>query len=229
MFFLGTFIDAGCILVFGLLGTLFKGKLPEKSSKDLLNICGVFVILIGFFISSRFKSFEVTVASVALGYVLGNLLGLQSKLESISSRIFQKSKRFSNGIAGPFVYASICSTVGSLGVLGAVQEGVYGDKSILLSKAAIDAIASFIFGSSMGIGVAFSFISVFVFQFAISYIASIWGEALFQPLIAPFSGAGGLIIAILGFQLLKVVDVKAADFLPSLVIAPLVASFWSAT
>ena len=134
-------------------------------------------------------------------------------------RIFQKQGkgRFSEG----FVTASIVFCTGPMAILGAIQDGLSGDYQLLGIKSVLDGVAAVAFSATLGFGVAFSSLSILLYQGAITIFAVFLEPILTEPMILEITATGGLLIVGIGLKVLDLVQIKLANFLPALVIAPL--------
>ncbi|NDJ34331.1 MAG: DUF554 domain-containing protein, partial [Chloroflexi bacterium] len=129
------------------------------------------------------------------------------------------SNRFIQG----FVTASLLFCVGPLTIIGSIQDGLSGDATILTVKAMLDGFASLAFASTLGIGVAFSALTVLVVQGGISLLAGVASAILTEPMITELSATGGMLIVGLSVSsLLQITPIRVGNFLPALLIAPLI-------
>ena len=75
----------------------------------------------------------------------------------------------------------------------------------------------YLFASAMGIGVAFSAVSVLAYQGLLTLV-SIWLKPYVTPLmLAELTGIGGAFVLMIGLGLLDIKKLKTGDFLPALV------------
>jgi uncharacterized membrane protein YqgA involved in biofilm formation len=150
------------------------------------------------------------------------LQGFGGKLE----RLFIKEKgggdednRFIRG----FLTASLVFCVGPMTILGSIQDGLTGDYRLLAIKSVLDGFASLAFASSLGVGVLFSVIVVLGFQGSLSLLATQVQAFISEAMITEMTAVGGiLLIGIAISSLLEIKAIRVGNFLPSLVIAPLI-------
>ena len=136
------------------------------------------------------------------------------------SRIFRISEPFRG-----FVTASLIFCVGPLSILGAIQDGLLGDFNLLAIKSTLDGFAGLAFASTLGIGVAFAAVTVLVYQGVISLAAMFLGAALGSvsretPWVIEMSATGGVLIMGISMILLNLKQVRVANLLPAVFIAP---------
>ena len=109
-----------------------------------------------------------------------------------------------------------------MAILGSVQDGLTGDYQLLVVKSILDGFASLAFAASMGVGVLFSIIPVFLYQGGITLLA-VQAQSFFtEAMITEMSAVGGVILLAIGIGgLLELRPIRTANFLPALVLAPL--------
>ena len=109
-----------------------------------------------------------------------------------------------------------------MAILGSIQDGLSGDYSLLTVKSMLDGFASVAFSASLGWGVSFSAFSICLYQGSITLFAGLFEKILTQPMIVEMTATGGVIIVGIGLKLLNLKEMRLANFLPALVIAPLI-------
>ncbi|MPN50582.1 putative membrane protein YdfK [bioreactor metagenome] len=161
----------------------------------------------------------IVIASIAVGSVIGELLDLEGKLEkgcaSLESRIGDNAKGFSAG----FIAASLIYCTGSMAVLGSFEEGLGGYPSLLLAKGLIDGLTSIAIAASLGFGVIFASVPVFLYQGTLTLAAGWIQPFMSQPAIIEMSATGGLMLVGIGINLLGFMKIRVMNMLPGLVIA----------
>lgn len=226
----GTLINAAAVLAGTSLGTLLGGRLPERIRETVMHGLGLFTLVLG--VSQGLEAFRppladvtrgvvlVILGSVLVGGVLGELLrierGLDRAGEALKARFGRGQARFTEG----FVVASLVFCVGPLTILGSIQDGLTGDYQLLAIKSLLDGFAALAFASALGWGVGFSVITILVYQGALSLSASALAGAFSDAMIAAMSAVGGILIIGIGLRLLSLREVRVANLLPALVLAP---------
>jgi uncharacterized membrane protein YqgA involved in biofilm formation len=218
---IGTLINGGAVISGSLLGYLVGHKLGNSMRNSLLQGLGLVTILIGLKMALETKHLLVLLVSVLLGVIIGELLKIDQwldKLGKLLERVIKKKgeSRFSQG----FVTGSIVFCTGPMAILGAIQDGLSGDYQILGIKSVLDGVASVAFAATLGIGVAFSSVSILLYQGALTTFAVFLGPILTEPMILEITAVGGLLIVGIGLKVLDLVQIRLANFLPALVIAP---------
>lgn len=231
MFGLGTIINVAAIVLGGLFG-LFGGKwLSEKCQETMIRgvgICVLFISIAG--AMEQMLAVEggklisggtlMLVISVALGGLCGELLRLDQALERFGIWLRDKSgNRSDGGFLDAFITASMTVCIGAMAVVGAVEDGIYGDYSILAAKGLLDFFIIMVMASSLGKGCLFSAVPVGIFQGSVTILAK-----LVQPLLTPaalqnLSLVGSVLIFCVGINLIWKNTIRLANLLPSLIFA----------
>ena len=220
---LGTAINTGAILTGTLIGASAGSRLPERIRTMVLQVLGLVIMLIGLQMSLQTKYILVVLGALISGGLLGEALCITDGLEKLGSFLQsnlakQQSSRFGEG----FVTASLVFCVGPMAILGSIQDGLLGDYRLLAVKGMLDGFISIAFAASLGWGVALSALSVMIYQGSITLFAGVLSQVLTDPMINEMTATGGLIIVGIGLKLLEIKDIRLANLLPALLLAPLI-------
>jgi uncharacterized membrane protein YqgA involved in biofilm formation len=207
-----------------------KSALPERVKRTMMNAMGLSVFFIGITgavqasltassVGSLDRQFVMhMILSLLVGGIIGECIRLEdrlSRLGNIAQHVFKSTdSHFSKG----FVSASLIFCVGAMAIVGSMDDGISGDRSILYAKAVLDGIISMILASTMGIGVAFSAIPVLLYQGGITFGALALKPALTPPVIAEMSLVGSVLISGIGINMLGIKDLRIGNLLPSVFI-----------
>jgi uncharacterized protein len=227
----GTLVNAGTVLVGTALGTLLGERLPGRIRETVMFALGLVTLVVG--MDEALKMFRpplstltrgsvlIVMGSVLVGGVVGELLriddGLERAGDALKRRFGRGQARFTEG----FVVASLVFCVGPLTILGSIQDGLRGDYSLLAVKSLLDGFAALAFASALGWGVGFSIVTILVYQGGLSLAASGVRHAINAQEIAAITAAGGVLIMGIGLRLLDLREIRVANLLPALVLAPL--------
>lgn len=212
---LGVVVNIFAIIAGSLLGLMFKQHIPKGKDELFFNIIGLFTLSFGVIMIQSQKDPVVVVISLLLGTLLGEFLNIEGKLNFFAEKIKSKFSSDSSSFVDGFVLSSVTFCVGPMAVLGSILDGM-GDPSVLITKSILDGFMSITFASSLGIGVAFSTIPVFVYQAAIAAFATFLKPVLAGRVIDNFTSTGGVLLVGLGLSLLGLKKIKVANMLPSL-------------
>lgn len=228
---LGTIINVIGILLGGVLGLLFGRRLGQRVQDTLMAACGVCVLFLGIG-GAMEQMLSVTegklvsggtmmmIGSIALGALLGELLDLDGKMERFGLWLRHRTgndgdSRFVEG----FVTASLTVCIGAMAVVGAIQDGIYADHSVLTAKAVLDLIIITIMTASQGKGCMFAAIPVGLFQGAITLLARLIEPLMTAAALSNLSLVGSILIFCVGVNLIWGPKIKVANLLPALVFA----------
>lgn len=234
---LGTFINAFAILLGGILGIVCKRFLKENYQDTIIKATGFSVIFLGAAGtlskmltvlpngSLASNGSMVIIISLTVGALFGEIINLDAQFERFGEWLKHKTgsngdNQFTNG----FVSASLTVCIGAMAIIGSIQDGMYGDYSILLAKAILDFIIVLIMASSMGKGCIFSFIPVVVLQGSITLLAASVSAFMTDTILHNISLVGNILIFCVGINLVWPNTIKVANLLPALVVA--VAMVW---
>jgi uncharacterized membrane protein YqgA involved in biofilm formation len=218
---LGTAINVVAVLVGGGIGTLVGAKLPERMRETAMRAIGIVTLLIGV---SNFLEFDnplVPLLSVILGLVIGEFLGIDDALKRFGVYLQKRLSKGESPVSRAFVTTSLIFCVGPLTILGSLEDGFTRDYSLLALKSALDFVASLTFAAVLGWGVLLSAGTVLVVQGLLTLSAGFLWEVVTEPMILATTATGGVLILGLGLVLLELKEVRVANMLPALVIAPL--------
>jgi len=213
---LGTIVNTAAIIVGSLIGLLLKGGIPEKYSRIMMQAIGLAVILIGIRTALKADDILIVIVCMALGSALGELIGIEERLEKLGRWLGASFSEDSGRIAKGFVMTSLLYCVGAMAIVGALESGLTGNHQTLFAKSMIDGIGSILFASTMGIGVLFAAVPVFIYQGAITIAASTLKPFLIPQVVAQMSAVGGLLILAIGLNLLEIKKLKIGNMLPAI-------------
>lgn len=224
MLLLGTIVNAATVIVGGVTGALAGRRLGTRFSEAAFRGIGLFTLVIGIYMALMTSSFLILAASVVLGSIAGEAMGVSAALErfgtALGRRLSFGGERFAEGMVAAFLL--FC--MGSMTVLGAVQEGMGRSSELLLTKALMDGVAGAMLASALGVGVVFSVIPLLLYQGGLTLAAAVLGSGLPEQVVAEVSAAGGVLLIGLGIDILGIRKMNAANILPALLIAGILAA-----
>lgn len=164
----------------------------------------------------------ILILSTVFGVGIGTLIKLDEKITWLGNALSKKFEKSSSGnsVAEAFITVSMLFCVGAMTVVGSLNAGM-NNNEMLFTKSVLDFISSMMLAASLGFGVIFSAVFVFVYQSALALLSSLITPYLNSFAIAEMTAAGSLIIIELGLNILRITKIKVADFLPSIFLAPL--------
>lgn len=217
---LGTVVNTVAILVGCFVGLFLKGGIPKRFNDGVMKALGLSVLYIGISGSMKCSETLLLIISLILGVIIGEALKIDEALNNLGKWVEDKFKQRASegGIAEGFVSASLLFCVGSMAIVGSIQSGMQGNHEMLFVKSMLDGITSIIYASTMGIGVAFSAIAVFVYQGLITLASGFLGTMLNEGQIINIGAIGSVLIIALGLNMLEITRIKVANFLPAVFI-----------
>lgn len=227
---IGPIVDSGALAVGGIIGVLTSRILPERVKTALPLIFGVITISLGASLVGSAKHFPVVVMALILGSFLGELCYVEKGLEYVLRRSLRWSRKRKDQISDAYVIqfvtliAAIC--FGSMGIFGAVNEGITGKPDILLTKAVLDLFSGMIFGAAMGIQVSLIAIPQFLILAGLYTSGAFLMQYITAPMLANFTSAGGVIFLATGLRLCGIKIFPIINMLPALILIFPLTTIW---
>lgn len=218
---IGTAINVLAVLAGGGIGTLAGARLPEGMRSTAMQAIGIVTLLVGVSHFLEVDNVLVPLLSVILGLAVGELMDVDGLLRRLGDRLERRFSKGESPVSRAFVTTSLLFCVGPLTVIGSLQDGLNGDYSLLALKSALDLIAALAFASVLGWGVLLSGGTVLVVQGSLTLGASFLDAVITGPMISSTTATGGILIFGLGLGLLDLKEVRVANMLPALLVAPL--------
>lgn len=219
----GTFVNAGAIIAGSLMGASIGSRLPERVHSSVNHGLGLLTFIIGTQMALETENILIVLGAILVGVIAGELMRLSDGLDRLGAYL-QSFFRHENhrSISEGFITASLVFCIGPLAILGSIQDGLEGDFHLLAVKSILDGFASMAFSASLGWGVIFSSVPILLYQGGITLFASVLDNVLTEPMIREMTATGGLLILGISLRLLKLKQVRLANFLPALAIAPFI-------
>lgn len=219
----GTLLNALTVLVGGLLGTVLGDRLSERLRENAVNAVGLFTLAMGTKFAIDTSNLLYMLGSIVVGGVIGSLWGVDRRLNELGAALQSRVAARGGGgtVAEAFVTASIVFCVGPLTFLGSIQNGLTGDASLLAIKSVLDGFTAIALAATLGWGVLLTIPVILLYQGGLALGASAFAGLLSELQLREMSAVGGLLIIGVGLKLLSIRDVKVADYLPAILVAPL--------
>lgn len=218
VFPLGTVINAGAVAGGAAIGMLLGDRLPERMRVSVFQGLGLCTLSIGMGMALKTANPLYMIGSIIIGIIIGELLQLEERLaasgEFFRRKVRSKNARFTEG----FISASLLFCIGSMAILGPLNEGISGSLTIVLTKTLLDFFASIAFGAAYGSGVMLASLPILIYQGAITLFADSLRPHLTEAVTTELIATGGISIVGIGCNLLNIVSIRLANFLPALVV-----------
>lgn len=217
---LGTIVNVAAILAGALLGKFLEKGISEEVKHTVLQGLGLGVLLVGASMALETNKIIVVLVSLMLGAVIGELIGIERILDNWGNALEKKvsANGGAGNIARGFVAATLIYCVGAMAIMGALESGLTGNHDILYAKSLLDGVMSVVLASTMGIGVAFSAIPVFLYQGTITLLAQWVAQFMTEPIIAEMTSVGGVLIVGIGINILEIKTIRVGNLLPSILV-----------
>ena len=232
MYGLGTIINTGAIVVGGILGLLFGKLIKERHRDTLCKTCGVAVLVIGLAgaLKGMFSVGEngsissggdlLIVGCLALGALLGEIINIEGGFERFGAWLKKKTGNAKdNSFIEGFVSASFTVCIGAMAIVGSINDGIYGDYTILLTKSILDFIIIMVMAASLGKGTIFSAIPVAILQGSVTALSRFIMPIMTDEALLNLSVVGNILIFCVGVNLVWGKKIRVANLLPAIIFA----------
>ncbi len=219
----GTIANTVAVALGAGLGLLLQKGIPERFKTTIMQGLSLAIFLIGVQMALKTGNVLIVIGSLVSGGLIGEALKLDQILEKLGQWFEKRLATSTGNISKGFVTSSLVYCVGSMAVVGAIQDGLTGNAEVLYAKAMLDGIASVIFSSTLGWGVMLSAVSVFIYQGAITLLANSAGAFMTSAVIAEMTATGGLLIVAIAANMLEVATIKVVNLLPAVFVSILLA------
>ena len=228
---LGTIVNIGTIIIGGALGLVLKRVLSTRIMDTVMQGIALAVVVIGISgtLSAAFTIVDgsiisghvlIMIISLALGALIGEMLRIEDRLKAFGGFCERKLTKPDNEstFAQGFVTATLVFCVGSMAIVGSLEDGINRNSDILIAKSVIDGIAAMIFASTMGLGVLFSALTVGLYQGTITLLAVFLSPFFSEIVVMQMSLVGSILIMSIGLNMLKMTKIKTGNLLPAIFI-----------
>ncbi|MCF7931734.1 MAG: DUF554 domain-containing protein [Acholeplasmataceae bacterium] len=224
---MGTLINVIAILLATAFGLIFKKGLSEKIQNNIMFVLGLglMVVSIGWFMSDfliiedgiiRTSKDLLVILSLVIGVIIGETIDIDARLNRFAYGVESKYKL--PPLAKGFIAGTLIFCVGAMAIIGSLNDGIHGDSTTLIVKSALDFVTAMVLTSVFGVGVAFSAISVLIYQGSITLLASAVAPLMTEDLITGISLVGSVLLVAMGLNFMNVTKVKVANLLPALAV-----------
>lgn len=221
---IGVLVNTVAVIIGSLVGLLLNKQIPKKFTDAIMIGIGLCTIYIGISGTLKGKNTLILIISTVIGAIIGTWLDIDNKINTFGHWIETRLKKSTGNpglVAEGFVTGCLLFCIGAMTIVGSLNAGLTGDNQMLFTKSLLDFISSAMLSVSFGIGVLFSSVFVLVFQGSIVMLAQFLHPILTEAAIAEITCVGSLMIMALGMNIIGITKIKVANYLPSLIIAPI--------
>lgn len=212
-------MNASAVAAGAVLGLLAGRRVSERIRGTLMHALGLAVMVIGLKMALSVDDLIPMVACLLLGGLTGEMLRIEDGVAWVGVHLKERFRSESATFVQGFVSASVLYLAGAMMIIGCIQDGTTGDTSTLYLKSLLDGVASVALASTLGVGVAFSALSVLVVQGGLTMAASYLAFLQDPQVLASITATGGMIILGIGINLLELTRIRVGNFIPALVFA----------
>ncbi|MEM0049656.1 MAG: DUF554 domain-containing protein [Candidatus Bathyarchaeia archaeon] len=221
----GTLVNAIAVIIGSLIGLALRRSFPERIKKIVFQGIGLVTLFIGFQMTMKTGNLIILFFSVTIGAVIGEFLNIEGHIEDFGNLIKLKFSSKEDKFIEGFITAFLIFCMGSMTIIGSIEDGLNRNPSILYAKSVLDGFTSISLASALGVGVLFSAIPLLLYQGGITILASLLKDFFREVVINEVSAAGGIILIGLGINILEIRKMRVSNLLPSLIVSAVLAYF----
>lgn len=212
-------VNCFTIILGSLLGIIFSKKITSRLSEVIQTGAGVVVLVLGVEMTLQYDNILSLTFSLMAGGIIGSIIDIDGKIFKIGqwlgTKLPQKEEKSTSSFGYGFLNASVLFCVGAMSIVGSIEAGVNGNYSVIFTKSLLDGFMAIVFASSMGVGVVFSFLTVLIYQGALTLLATVIAPYMDEVLLAELTASGGALIIMIAINLLGLKSIKTANYLPA--------------
>mgnify|MGYP006300249093 CR=1 FL=1 len=214
----GSLVNAATVVTGSLIGMLVRDRLPEAIKAIIFQAVGLATLVLGVQMALQVEDFLILIFSLIFGGILGQLLRLETRMERAGDRLKARLQSENDGFTEGLITAFLIFCVGSMTFMGALNEGLTGNRDLILTKAILDGFTSIVLASVYGVGVLLSAVPLFIVQAGLTLMAGSLEPWLSPVLINQLTALGGALILGIGLNLLEIKAIKTMNLLPGLLV-----------
>lgn len=218
---IGTLVNTAAVIGGGIIGLLLKKSMPERVTTIYFQAIGLFTLAIGASMAIEMEHILIVVSSLAIGSLLGEWWNLEKGAEGASNYLKNRFKIGSEKFTEGLVTSFLLFCVGSMTIIGTIQEGTGGSPDLLYTKSLMDFFSSILLASAFGTGVIFTALPLFIFQASLTLLARYAGNFFTDDIILELTSVGGILLIGLGINILGIKKLRIMNMLPALVVVVL--------
>jgi len=213
----GAIVNAGAVLIGGIVGSLLKNGISERLNKTLTQGLGLCVLYVGISGSLKGENIIIAILSVVIGCFIGEKMDLDNKFEKFGTKLMSRISKQEDSahFAEGFINCTLFVCVGAMAIVGSLQSGLAGNHEVLYSKSLIDAAAVLVMAAAFGVSTCFAALPVLLYESILTLSARAISPYLSDSMMNEMTCVGSLLIIAISLNMLKLTDIKIANFLPA--------------
>lgn len=226
---IAVFVNCIAIIIGSLIGVIFSSRISDNLSRVVQTGAGVVTMVIGIEMALAYENIIFLAMAVIAGGILGSWMDIDGKIlllgDALGKLVLRKKNsqsqqdQGSSNFAYGFLNASVLFCVGAMAILGSIKAGIDGDYTIIFTKSVLDGFMAIVFAAALGIGTSFSALTVLVYQGALTLLSGLVAAYANDVLLAELGATGGILIIMIGVNLMGLAKIKTANYLPALVLS----------
>ena len=226
---IAVFVNCIAIIIGSLIGIIFSKRISDNLSRVVQTGAGVVTMVIGIEMALAYENIIFLAMAIIAGGILGSWMDIDGKIlllgDALGKLVLRKKnsqdqhEQGESNFAYGFLNASVLFCVGAMAILGSIKAGIDGDYTIIFTKSVLDGFMAIVFAAALGIGTAFSALSVLVYQGALTLLSGLVAAYTSDVLLAELGATGGILIIMIGVNLKGLAKIKTANYLPALVLS----------
>lgn len=226
---IAVFVNCIAIIIGSLIGIIFSSRISDNLSRVVQTGSGVVTMVIGIEMALAYENIIFLAMAIIAGGILGSWMDIDGKIlllgDALGKLVLRKKHsqgqqdQGSSNFAYGFLNASVLFCVGAMAILGSIKAGIDGDYTIIFTKSVLDGFMAIVFAAALGIGTAFSALTVLVYQSALTLLSGLVAAYTNDVLLAELGATGGILIIMIGVNLMGLAKIKTANYLPALVLS----------
>ncbi|MGO4946966.1 DUF554 domain-containing protein [Blautia sp. Sow4_E7] len=225
----GVITNVLSVFIGGIIGYLLRKRFSESLKASLNGAFGLAALVIGISLLDGMHSLSAVILALLVGCSVGDVLKLEDRACRGIGTLPRKIPWFSGmdeKKTEALISVLILILTSTAGIFGAMNEGITGDYSVLLTKSILDFFTAAIFAANVGIIVPFICIPQLALQMALFLSGNTISVFLSDTMIGDFKACGGIIIIAVGFKILNAYRFKVLNFLPALALVLPISYYW---
>ncbi|MCQ2241063.1 DUF554 domain-containing protein [Treponema sp.] len=225
---LAVFVNCAAVVLGSLIGLVVAGRMSKKMEDVIQTGAGFITLVIGMQMAFKYQNVCFLTLAIIAGGIIGTIIDLDDKILSLGKlleRLLPKKRpegqetelSVNKNFAYAFLNASVLFCVGAMAILGSFKAGIEKDYSIIFTKSILDGFMAISFTAAMGIGTAFSAIAIFLYQGALTLLSVAVQPYVSDVMLAELTGSGGVLICMIGINLIGLKKIKTANYLPAVI------------
>ena len=226
---IAVFVNCIAIIIGSLIGIIFSSRISDNLSRVVQTGAGVVTMVIGIEMALAYENIIFLAMAIIAGGILGSWMDIDGKIlllgDALGKLVLKKKhsqgqqEQGESNFAYGFLNASVLFCVGAMAILGSIKAGIDGDYTIIFTKSVLDGFMAIVFAAALGMGTAFSALSVLVYQGALTLLSGLVAAYTNDVLLAELGATGGILIIMIGVNLMGLAKIKTANYLPALVLS----------